>query len=152
MKKWRHHDVVRDFPWAIKLLNVRARIWSQSYTVSYEIRFYPLSWFTLGSSKYNYADLFSLKELPIMCTLLLFRKNLFYLFPLPWVAGKGLQATISFQQLTDKFLSSLSTLWKHGLGSNGVFICTISNHPTCPCQLKTTSETATPNINKLTRS
>lgn len=55
----------------------------------------------LGLSKHNYADPSSLKELPIMFILSLFRKNLFYLFPLPWVAGKGLQATLSFQQMTD---------------------------------------------------
>lgn len=134
---------------ARKLLNVSARIWNHSYAglMKPAIIFHDSD---LGLSKYNYAGPSSLKELPIMFILLLFRKNLSYLFSLVLSSLAGVASSSIIP--ADEWYSSTypSTLWKYGLGSTGVLICTPSNHPTCPCPLKATCETATWDINKLT--
>lgn len=72
----------------------------------------------VGLSKSNSADLSSFKALPITLIRLLFRKNLFYLFPLFSVAWRGLEATPVLS--ADKSPSCPGTWWRQGLGTKGV--------------------------------
>jgi hypothetical protein len=84
---------LKDYNWFLPmphLLNIRDKIWNKTYTKTYEICFCLIfmiqTWvFPNGITQANLQS----RDRP-SCYIPTVQNNLFHLFPLPWVAWKGL--------------------------------------------------------------